>query len=294
MGYKDQYSPVAANDDSKQALIGDNEDLHDEPQTIYRPAKTAWWKYALSNIAAASAGAAVMYFIARSHQSTTQLQNTSTSTTTPTAAADLISTATSTLSQTSSASTSIPTHLTDAEAALFSVERIEGDKSEIPNMEPDTILDCGFSPEDARAKGCIYDVMMQDWVPPPCYDEVLTNMYLDEGNWTWYGDWDGNTTLSNEVMAKGEHGVAWMANSYHKAHCVFSWLKIIRALRNNRGISQELLSYDHVLHCKHGALKGADDESIGVSAPTNYAKCALYSTWLKDPIPDKHNSSMRI
>ena len=171
------------------------------------------------------------------------------------------------------------------------VEHVEADINS-PNELAGKILDCGGSPSEARAKGCVYDVMMQDWVPEPCYDAVLTERYLAEGNWTWYADGDGNTTISDEEMRKGEHGSAWMSTSYHKAHCVFSWLKIIRALRNKRGISQELLSYDHVLHCSHGALKQrSDDEGLGVRAPTNYAKCALYETWETDFIPDQHDSA---
>ena len=164
-------------------------------------------------------------------------------------------------------------------------------------MSLGTILDCGYSAEEARAKDCVYDVMMQDWVPVPCYDEALTEKYLAQGNWTWYADGEGLTTLTDEEMRTGDHRVAWMGASYHKAHCVFSWIKIIRAMRNNRGISQELLSYDHVLHCAMGALKECPvigengEEALSVSAPTNYAKCALYDTWKMDFIPDKHNST---
>jgi len=174
-----------------------------------------------------------------------------------------------------------------------SVDHVEAE-IDSPNSLAGKILDCGGNPSEARDKGCVYDVMMQDWVPEPCYDSVLTERYLAEGNWKWYADGDGNTTISDEDIRKGEHGSAWMATSYHKAHCVFSWLKIIRALRNNWGISQELLSYDHVMHCAHGALKeSSDDEGLGVRAPTNYAKCALYDTWILNLIPDKHDSTQR-
>jgi len=159
------------------------------------------------------------------------------------------------------------------------------------------VLDCGHSPEEARAQGCVYDVMMQDWVPEPCYDPVLTERYLAEGNYTWYKDGVG-TVMSDEEMRKGEHGDAWMTGNYHKAHCIFSWEKLIRALRNNKGISQELLSYDHVLHCEMQTLGGdmhkrRDEGGIGVRAPTNYAKCAKYNTWRNDFIPDKHSSIER-
>ena len=71
-------------------------------------------------------------------------------------------------------------------------------------------------------------------------------------------------------------------------------MKIIRALRNNWAITQELISYDHVLHCSHGALKEEGiNEGVGVGAPTNYPRCALYDTWKQDFIPDQHNATQR-
>jgi len=251
---------------------GEGADLKDEPQTL-RPTSTpiilSWWKLVLYHLLAAGVGALIMFFIARgtfaSHpKSTTPTTTTEVPTSTPSTANLAIST-----------------------AGLEHLEKGTGD----PDGLGDKILDCGGNPEEAREKGCVYDVMMQDWVPEPCYDSVLTEKYLEMGNWTWYTAGDGSSTISLEEMRKGEHGSAWMATSYHKEHCVFSWLKIVRALRNNRGISQELMSYDHVLHCAHGALKAdSNDQGLGVRAPTNYAKCALYDTWLQDMIPDKHDS----
>jgi hypothetical protein len=248
-------------------LIKEGDDIKEEPQHTSTPIIISWWKFLLCNLLAASVGAGAMLLIARGFFVTQ-----------PSGSA-AASVATST---TLSAGLTLPTP---------SIEHVEGEINS-PSSLAGKILDCGHSPSEARAKGCVYDVMMQDWVPEPCYDSVLTEKYLAEGNWTWYGDGDGNTTISDEDIRKGEHGAAWMSTSYHKAHCVFSWLKIVRALRNDRGISQELLSYDHVLHCSHGALKAkSDDERLSVRAPTNYAKCALYETWIHDLIPDKHDST---
>lgn len=250
-------------------LVKEGDDTKDVPQHTSTPIVISWWKFLLCNLLAASLGAGAMFVIARGSFATQ-----------PSAIA-AASVATST------------TLSTDLSVPPPSIEHVEGEIGG-PNSLAGKILDCGGNPSEARAKGCVYDVMMQDWVPEPCYDSVLTERYLAEGNWTWYADGDGNTTISDEDMRKGEHGAAWMSTSYHKAHCVFSWVKIVRALRNNRAISQELLSYDHVLHCSHGALKAdSDDTRLGVRAPTNYAKCALYETWSHDFIPDKHDSTLR-
>ena len=274
MGLNHRYDLINEGEETKGLI--DGKQL--EPQhTTSRPTGTAWWKFLLSNLFAAVVGAAATLLLTGIFHSASPSSDVSA------AAASSIATATTTT--TPSANLALPTPPS---------ELIKGDELTSGNMQAGEILTCGYSPEEARAKNCVYDVMMQDWVPEPCYDAVLTEKYLAMGNWTWYGDGDGNTTISDEVMRKGEHGAAWMSTSYHKAHCVFSWLKIIRALRNNRGISQELLSYDHVLHCAHGALKAEeDDEDLGVRAPTNYAWCALYDTWILDLVPDKHNSTQK-
>lgn len=266
-----------------------NDDLKEgkeEPQHIPPPPTTAWWKLLLCNLLAASVGAGVTFLLTRDI-------STPASTTVNKAQPESTSAASlaSSLAASLEASLATSTALADLALPTASTELLKGSVSD-PDGIAGKILDCGGNPEEARAKGCIYDVMMQDWLPEPCYDKALTEKYLAQGNWTWYADGEGKTVMSDEQMAKGEHGRAWMSVSYHKAHCIFSWMKIIRALRNNKGISQELLSYDHVMHCSMGALRqDSEDEGLGVSAPTNYARCALYDTWLNDLIPDEHDST---
>ncbi|KAK5051617.1 hypothetical protein LTR84_003269 [Exophiala bonariae] len=268
MGPAHNYEPVKDDEATDDTPFLGTQEL----KNIQYTTSPAWWKLLLSHLLAAVVGAGVMFFVARATSTSHSTTNSATA-----LAAATPTTITSTVFVT-------PTP---------SVEVVETGV-ETTNPLAGKILDCGGNPQEAREKGCVYDVMMQDWVPLPCYDEVLTEKYLAEGNWTWYMDGDGKTTLPLEDMRKGEHGSAWMATSYHKAHCVFSWLKIVRALRNDRGISQELLSYDHVLHCAHGALReNSEDQGLGVRAPTNYARCALYDTWQRDLIPDKHDSTSK-
>jgi len=253
-------------------LINENEDdIKTEPQNNRIPIGTPWWKFLLYMLLASSAGlgAALGFALAPS------LLKPSDS-----AVASLNATASPTLSPDLTLPTTTP-----------SVDLVD-DKVHDADGLAGRVLDCGHSPKEARAAGCVFDVMMQDWVPEPCYDEVLTERYLVEGNYTWYADSEGNV-MSDEEMRKGEHGEAWMTGGYHKAHCIFSWEKLIRAERNDRPISQELLSYDHILHCRMQTLGGDmhKRDGIAVRAPTNYAKCALYDTWKIDFIPDRHNST---
>lgn len=288
MGFNQRYERVGEVDESKDELLKDDPLYVSQPQKSSTALTIAWWKLVLCNLIAAALGAGAMFLVASDSLPFSKTPSEAAPASTAVSAA--VHFKPSVITTTTTATATISADLLTPSA---SVERIQAEKV-FPNDLSGIVLDCGHSPEEARAKGCVYDVMMQDWVPEPCYDAVLTEKYLKQGNYTWYADGDGNTTISDEVMAKGEHGRAWMSTSYHKDHCVFSWLKIVRALRLKRGISQELLSYDHVMHCSMGALReDSNDKGLGVSAPTNYAKCALYETWILDLIPDQHDSSER-
>ncbi len=279
MGPGHRYDLINESDDVKDE--GYAADLNIRPV----PAKVPWWKLAMYMLLAACAGLGAAFGVVLA-LGVMEYRGTK--------AASAATTNSTTSSTLSADKLVIPTTTSSVD------HNVEDDSSDDSQGLIGKILDCGYSPEEARAKGCVYDVMMQDWVPEPCYDSALTERYLAEGNYTWYADVDGHV-MSDEEMRKGEHSEAWMTGDYHKAHCIFAWEKLIRAMRHNRPLSQELVSYDHVLHCRHQTLGGEehhmmlrrDEGGIAVRAPTNYAKCALYRTWQTDFIPDKHPSDVK-
>lgn len=151
---------------------------------------------------------------------------------------------------------------------------------------------CGSSPADARAQGCVFDVMMQDWMPRECYDEALSERFLAKGNWTWWADPQATRAMSMEEMKRGEHRVVYVAQDYHRTHCLFAWEKLVRALRTQSPMVEELISYDHVMHCRMKTLTPADEPSNlrGVVAPVAYTRCAPYEVWIK-ALPHNEMSS---
>ena len=153
----------------------------------------------------------------------------------------------------------------------------------------DEIQHCGNNWEEATELGCVYDVMMQLWMPPACYDSVLSERFLKEGNWTWWADPEAGRIMSDEEMREGKHTVAYMLQDYHKHHCVFAMEKLVRALRNQWPLIPELVSYDHIVHCRHKTLMRTDPVR-GVRAPTGFTSCAPYEVW-KYQLPEDHVSS---
>lgn len=154
--------------------------------------------------------------------------------------------------------------------------------------------DCGNNADEARAKGCAYDVMMQEWTPPECIDWTLAEKFLKNGNWTWYADPGAQRTYSPVEIALGNHDVVYVDQSYHRHHCIFTWERMVRAMRTQRPLVEKLVNYDHVMHCRMNTLKTFEEGAQpvrGVVAPTAFTKCASYDVWLKH-MPDNEHSSI--
>jgi len=166
------------------------------------------------------------------------------------------------------------------------------DSIKVSDPSTDTIQNCGYSADEARANGCVFDVMMQLWTPGDCFDEVLSNRFLDVGNWTWYADPSATKAYTLEEMRKGEHDAVYVAQDYHVTHCIYAWEKLVRAMRNQEPLIMELISYDHVIHCRHKTLQRADGAAYirGVRAPTGFTQCAPYGTWVNHLPANEHSS----
>lgn len=157
----------------------------------------------------------------------------------------------------------------------------------------DEIDHCGYSPDEARERGCIFDVMMQLWTPAACFDSPLSERFLEVGNWTWYANPDASRAYTLEEMRLGEHDAVYVAQDYHITHCIYAWERLVRAMRNQQPLITELISYDHVIHCRHKTLQRADGGAYirGVRAPTGYTQCAPYDTWKYNLPPNEHSST---
>lgn len=131
---------------------------------------------------------------------------------------------------------------------------------------------CGRTPEEARSRGCTFDVISFSWLTPECYDESLTNDFINWDDWVWYTDESLNVTMSLEQAKLGEQNalVGW---HYHVVHCTFMWIQMHRGLE--RGwIGHHLQHYDHTLHCQHTFLQNPE-ANLDVLTPARviYPKC---------------------
>lgn len=196
----------------------------------------------------------------------------------------------STTTKTAPASTSTTVKTNATSAALEDTKEVINTPVTNQNVSVPigVITECGSTPEEARAAGCVFDVMMQLWTPAECYDGNLSERFLAAGKWTWWADAGATTVMSDEEMKKGEHDRVYVSADYHKSHCIFAWEKLVRALRNQTPLIEQLISVDHAMHCQHKTLAAIDAK--GAIAPKGYTKCADYETWTQGLPPDRMSS----
>lgn len=115
---------------------------------------------------------------------------------------------------------------------------------------------CGNTTAEAKANGCVIDLISGAWVHPACYDQELEKEFLEYGDWKWYADPKGETELSEEFMRTTPPDPVWVSLAYHDAHCAFTWRKLHRAAMRGTPIDSQIGSYVHTNHCS-GALSKA-------------------------------------
>lgn len=139
--------------------------------------------------------------------------------------------------------------------------------SEIPQLSPEGLpLNCGKSNQEARDRGCVFDIMAYCWMPPACFESDLLADGLSEasplaeshkaGIFHWYGDPDGNETLPQDPDVLSERFEVWSTNNWHESHCLYFWRLLGRAVNRafvngfeSTYILSEAIYFPHTEHC---------------------------------------------
>ncbi|KAK0124179.1 hypothetical protein ONS95_009161 [Cadophora gregata] len=131
--------------------------------------------------------------------------------------------------------------------------------------QPDAVLtsvntSCGNTPRIARSLGCVFDVMSFAWVPAECVDTEMHQRYIDERNWELYEDYYLTKRLSMDVVLAGEYRWLFSSQTYHIAHCVYTWEKqgkflFAKSREDEKWIDDGSFSSHHTTHCVDYILK---------------------------------------
>lgn len=118
---------------------------------------------------------------------------------------------------------------------------------------------CGSSPEEARARGCLFEPQLSAWVPAQCgFGEVVREFQATFGDmhadWPWY--WDANATrpvapAQVPRLQAGDFAVVYTTyHQSHDLHCLYCWRKVAYALEHGRGwMDARCHQFYHARHC---------------------------------------------
>lgn len=147
-------------------------------------------------------------------------------------------------------------------------------------------LPCGSTPEEAKARGCHFDMIATAWLPERCIDRELVDEFMARHDWRFYADQEGRLPLSHDdpddlgsqpASTTATDGGGQIVTTYrwHATHCLYMWKKLTRAMRDGRYADSEILWPHHVNHCVDMLLThGTEDyDSISAIVEVIYPPC---------------------
>lgn len=123
---------------------------------------------------------------------------------------------------------------------------------------PKTIEQCGTTPAEAKAKGCIFEMPGFSWLPKECVDSEVEAEFLKFKNLQYYRDANYTDEVSIEEVKRGDGPGFYVKQDYHAAHCAFLFKKLHRALDAGRKVDGLIHSVEHTGHCVHMLLAPPD------------------------------------
>ncbi|CAN8100298.1 unnamed protein product [Discula destructiva] len=119
------------------------------------------------------------------------------------------------------------------------------------------LLTCGDSVASARAAGCKYDILLNNWVPAPCFDQEFIDEYMDDGSWGGYADEAMTQKLTPHEMSERES--YWTSLRDHVNHCAMMWRKQFWVLyEERRAFDTVIASPGHTDHCAQFLVDAPD------------------------------------
>lgn len=116
---------------------------------------------------------------------------------------------------------------------------------------------CGKDIDEARQRGCTFDILSSAWLPPECRDEALTAEFeaaAPDGYWQFYADKPLQEPVDMDyvlAMSGDLSSYYWVSWEFHVTHCFFLWQKQLMAREGGVIFEERFDSIGHVRHCLH-------------------------------------------
>ncbi|KAE9379889.1 hypothetical protein N431DRAFT_448722 [Stipitochalara longipes BDJ] len=164
-----------------------------------------------------------------------------------------------------------------------------------PSISPGSILHCGHSPQQAKALGCVFDIMDYSWTPKPCFNSTLSLRYwndLQTLGLTFWNDSDMSQVLPLDEVFAAKHEYVFSTRLFHTKHCEYYLHRQSGVILD--GLATSLMrNSTYALHCLDEILHPGDPKER-LFTGFHYEKCALGLGYLEPslrrppPGPLKH------
>ncbi|KAK0377254.1 hypothetical protein CLIM01_05404 [Colletotrichum limetticola] len=126
-----------------------------------------------------------------------------------------------------------------------------------PSPHTVPIHTCGSTVPEAKANGCVFDVMAYGWVPSQCYNGDLVSTYNAYDMSPWAFDKNLTKPASEQVLMAGERRILYTDLRFHQEHCFYTWHNLLHSVEHQRPLIHNLsASTEHRHHCKGLFLHG--------------------------------------
>ncbi|KAB8072071.1 hypothetical protein BDV29DRAFT_158907 [Aspergillus leporis] len=146
-------------------------------------------------------------------------------------------------------------------------------------VTPGNVIDCGETPDEAKQLGCHFDMFSFAYYPPPCYNKDLHDNFLathsSEIDWRHM---DYTPVATSEVLEGIHTDLRPISGQFHDLHCTYEWLRLIRALAEERPLDRKLSKFKHSHHCSMNLLqknKMGRNETATQTASMLFGRCGL-------------------
>ena len=116
---------------------------------------------------------------------------------------------------------------------------------------------CGTSAEEARARGCVFEVTGFSWVTRDCYDPETEQDFLEHiatNDIKLYRDYNFTIEIPMDEVRLGNGDGYYVYQEYHAVHCMFLIQKMHKAFILGKPLDGYTMPFSHTKHCIRQAL----------------------------------------
>ena len=118
-------------------------------------------------------------------------------------------------------------------------------------------LTCGHNVEEAKMKGCRYDILTNHWLPEQCIDDFSVQEYQSDGSWFPFADENRTVPLAMDEL--GDLPYYFTSMRDHIVHCAMLWRRQFRALSEGWKYVDEITAdAKHTKHCAQFLMDKAE------------------------------------